>query len=38
MGVTDQLPASPCYQRLVWEDDTADNILQALDEFKRLNG
>lgn len=28
-----QLPTSPPWQRLVWQDDTADNIIQAFDEM-----
>lgn len=29
----EQLPTSPPYQRLVWEDDTAENILRAFDSM-----
>lgn len=28
----DQLPTSPAHQRLVWEDDSRDNIVQAVEE------
>ncbi len=32
-GIADQLPNSPAHQRLVWKDDTCENIVQAVEEM-----
>jgi len=34
----EQFPAAPRYQRLQWQDDKADAILQAFADFHALNG
>ena len=33
-----QLPTSPPYQRLVWKDDTCENIVQAVEEMMCVTG